>query len=135
MIEATIAARMVPEAGASASWPRFGTREARAVPLYWRPGGVWLPAFLRRAPARLTPRAVRDYLRRNGFQPVARHTAGHHYWFEYDGVIASYSVQGGDIPKKEHPPLAKSLGFNTAVEFRRAMAVGAPPPAVTAATR
>lgn len=130
LIETTVARQMMPEAGTQLIWPTPGKRESSAVPLYWRQGGVHLPPFLRRAVGRITPRSVRKYLEHHDFELVKKHTAGHHYWYERDGLTAAFSVQRGEIPHKEHSPLAKSLGFTNPAGLRRALAELSPPPAL-----
>lgn len=139
LIEATIATCIVPDAGAEIRWPgkkAIGVRVAKSVPVYWRNGGLLVPGFLRRKVGPLTPSALRRYLKAHGFMIDRRHTRGHHEWWTRNGVVASFSVQGHDIPRKEHSKVAGSLGFPGAIDLRRAIADGTQPPAVTsAATR
>lgn len=133
LIEATLAAQMMPCAGSHVRWPVPTKRECNAVPVHWDPRYP-VPPFLRRRTARITPRLVHRYLRAHGFELNKRHTAGHHYWYEHGRVIAAFSIQGGEIPPKERTPLAQSLGFSRPSELVAAIEARVPPPAVAAKT-
>ena len=134
LIEASIAARMITEAGADVRWPtlrQLGRRVLGSVPMYWRFGGAQAPGFLRRSVAPITPQGVRRYLRSHGFVGTRQ---GHHETWVRNSVVVGFSVQGHDVPTKEHSPIAKNLGFAKPIELRRAMAHGTPPPALAART-
>jgi hypothetical protein len=118
------------EAGADVDWPTekdLGKQALNAVPVYWYLGGVRPPGFLRRTIARLTPQAVRRYLRSQGFNGER---IGHHEMWRRDSCVVGFSVQGDEIPLKEHSSLAQHLGFKKPIELRKAIAFGTPPPAL-----